>query len=161
MANLITGSRIILSVIMLFFPTGSCSFYCCYLFAGITDMIDGTVARIRKETSEFGSRLDAIADIVFVAVSVYKLLPILNLSIIVWIWTGVIAVIKVNNMISGYIIKKQFVPVHTAANKLTGLLLFLLPLSATVIDTRYSSIVICMVATFAATQEGHFIRSGQ
>lgn len=159
MANLITSSRIILSLIMIFFPACSPSFYCCYLFAGLSDMIDGAVARKCETISEFGSKLDSVADIIFVVASAYKLLPVLNISIGIWIWTGVIAIIKLINIISGYVVKRQFVSVHTAANKLTGLLLFLFPLSAAVIDIRYGAIVVCMVATFAAIQEGHYIRT--
>ena len=161
MANLITGSRVILSVIMLFFPACTCLFYVCYLLAGITDMLDGTVARMREEASEFGSRLDTIADMFFAAVSVYKFLPVLSLHASIWIWTVIIALVKIINIVSGYIIKKKFVSMHTLANKITGLLLFLFPLSVTVVDARFSVVVVCMTATFAAIQEGHLIRSGQ
>ena len=56
---------------------------------------------------------------------------------------------------------KQFVSVHTVANKITGLLMFVLPLTMTVVELRYSALVVCMVATFAAIQEGHIIRIGK
>lgn len=159
MANLITGCRMILSLIMVSCPTNSCAFFFCYLAAGFTDMIDGAVARARGTTSAFGAKLDTASDMFFAASLAYKLLPVLNLSIGVWIWTGVIACIKVINIISGYLIKKQFVSVHTRANKATGLMLFLLPVSLGVVDIKYSAIVVCIVATYAAVQEGHFIRT--
>lgn len=124
-------------------------------------MIDGTVARRCETANDFGARLDTIADVVFVAASAYKLLPVLSIPVGLWIWTGVVFIIKVINIISGYVINKQFMSVHTTSNKLTGLLLFILPLSVAVIDIRYSTIVVCMAATFAAIQEGHFIRSGK
>ena len=56
---------------------------------------------------------------------------------------------------------KAFVAVHTAMNKVTGLLLFLLPLTWTFIDLKYSGAFVSAVATFAAIQEGHFIRTGR
>ena len=56
---------------------------------------------------------------------------------------------------------KQFVSVHTVANKITGLLMFVLPLTMTVVELRYSALVVGVVATFAAIQEGHFIRTGK
>ena len=161
MANLITCSRIILSLIMLLYPACSPPFYCCYLLAGFTDMIDGTIARRCGAVSDFGAGLDTIADLIFVIVSAYRFLPILNLPIIVWIWTGVIAVIKIINIISGYVMKKRFVSVHTIANKLTGVLLFAFPLSAAMMDIRYSATVVCAAATFAAIHEGHVIRTIQ
>ena len=37
--------------------------------------------------------------------------------------------------------------------------LFILPLTFSFIDLRYSAAVVCLVATFAAVQEGHFIRT--
>ena len=45
-ANFITGSRIIFSLAMLTFPVFSAGFYFCYMMAGFTDMIDGTIARM-------------------------------------------------------------------------------------------------------------------
>ena len=124
-------------------------------------MIDGTVARMCEETSEFGARIDSMADIIFVAASVYKFLPVLRLPVSIWIWTVIIALIKLINIISGYVVKKKFVSMHTIANRITGILLFFFPLSVVIVDIRFSAIVVCMAATFAAIQEGHFIRSGQ
>ena len=54
---------------------------------------------------------------------------------------------------------KTFISLHTVMNKLTGLLLFLLPLTLHVIELEYSAVLICAVATFAAVQEGHLIRT--
>ena len=56
---------------------------------------------------------------------------------------------------------KRFVAVHSLMNKATGALLFLLPLTISVLPLKYSAIVMCTAATFAAVQEGHFIRTGR
>ena len=45
-ANLITGTRILCSIVLLFCSPFSPSFYALYLVAGLTDMIDGPVASI-------------------------------------------------------------------------------------------------------------------
>ena len=45
-------------------------------------------------------------------------------------------------------------------NKATGMLLFLLPLTLAFIDLKYSGVFVSAVATFAAIQEGHLIRTG-
>ena len=50
---------------------------------------------------------------------------------------------------------------ETAAYKITGLLMFVLPLAMAVVELRYSALVVCVAATFAAIQEGHFIRTGK
>ena len=54
-------------------------------------MIDGPVARKTGTTSKFGSRLDTLADIVFVAVCLIKLLPVLDVSFWINIWIAIIA----------------------------------------------------------------------
>ena len=67
--------------------------------------------------------------------------------------------IKIINIISGFIVQQRFVAVHTILNKVTGAMLFVLPFSVSFVDRRYSGSVICAVATFAAIQEGHLIRT--
>lgn len=157
LANIITSCRIILSVIMLFFPAFSTVFYSLYLTAGFTDMIDGTVARKLGTNSEFGAKLDTFADMVFVAVVAYKLYPLIKITKAIWI--GLIAVIKVINLIYGFMVQKQFVSVHTIANKITGFMLFIFPLTLPIVNIRYTSIVVCAMATFAALQENYIIRT--
>ena len=156
--NLITGLRIIIGLIMLFFPALSTEFYIFYLFAGFTDMIDGTIARILGAESQFGEKFDTFADSVFVASSLCKLLPVIDISTEIWIWIGIIAVIKVINIISGIVVQKRIVAVHSRVNKLTGFVLFALPFSFSFIDVMYSSAVVCLLATFAALHEGYLIR---
>lgn len=124
-------------------------------------MIDGAVARKTNTVSEFGSKLDTLADLVFVVVCMIKLLTVLNVPLFLWIWTGAIAVIKVVNVISGYSVHKKFVAMHTVMNKITGLMLFLLPLTLKFIELKYSGGVVCVVAAFASIQEGHYIRTGK
>jgi len=154
MANIITGIRIVLSIALLFCPALSPTFYALYIAAGFSDMIDGAVARKTGTVSEFGSRLDTIADIVFVAVCLIKLLPVLDVPIWLFIWIAIIAFIKVANIAAGYIRQKEFISVHSVMNKMTGGLLFVLPLTLVFIDLRYSAAVVCMVATVAAIHEG-------
>lgn len=120
-------------------------------------MIDGAVARRTGTVSGFGSRLDTIADIVFVAVCLVKLLPVLPVPIWLYIWIVIIAFIKLANIAAGYIRQKQFISVHSMINKVTGGLLFIFPLTLTFIDLRYSAAFVCMVATAAAIQEGYLI----
>ena len=160
-ANIITGFRIVFSITILFFSPLSPAFYVLYSAAGLTDMIDGPVARKTNTVSEFGAKFDTMADFVFVAVCLIKLLPILDIPIWLYIWIAVIALIKVINIISGFIKQKKWIAPHTVMNKVTGALCFLLPYTLSFIDLKYSAIVVCAAATFAAIQEGHFIRTGR
>ena len=161
MANIVTSLRIVCSIALLFCPVFSSAFYALYLTAGVSDMVDGWVARQTHTASELGAKLDTIADIVFVTACLVKLLPILNIPVWLYIWIGIIALIKIINIISGFVVQKRFVAVHSTMNKVTGLLLFILPLTITFIDLKYTASVVCFFATFAAIQEGHFIRTNK
>lgn len=161
MANLITCIRIALSIALLFCPALSPAFYTLYITAGITDMIDGAVARKTGTVSAFGSRIDTLADIIFVAVCLMKLLPVLHVPVWLSIWIAVIACIKAANIAVGFIRQKEFISVHSVINKITGALLFVFPLTLAFIDLRYSAAVVCAAATTAAVYEGYLIRAGR
>ena len=160
MANIITSIRIICSIALLFCPVFSPLFRALYLTAGVSDMADGAAARKMGTVSEFGSKFDTAADFVLVAVCLIKLIPVVHVPAWLIVWIIVIAVIKAVNLISGYVMRKEMIVLHTVMNKVTGILLFVLPLTVTAIDLKYSGAVVSAVATFAAVQEGHLIRTG-
>ena len=152
-ANLITLSRIVLSLALLFLPTLSVAFGALYLLCGISDMTDGFVARKTHTESNAGAKLDSAADLIFVTVSAVKLLPLVRLDTCLWIWTAAIALIKIAVMTLRYVRVHIFSLPHSIANKLTGILLFLLPLTLPLMDIRYGAAFVCAVASFAAVQE--------
>ena len=157
MANIITVIRIVISVVLLFCPVLSPAFFIFYMTAGITDMVDGAVARRTGTVSGFGSKLDTAADILFAAVCLIKLLPALHVPVWIYIWAAVIAFIKAANIAAGFFSGKKFISVHSIMNKVTGGLLFVFPLTLAFIDLRYSAAVVCVIATAAAIQEGYLI----
>ena len=161
MANLITSCRILLSLLLLFFPALSPGFYGLYLAAGLSDMLDGFVARRTNSASPLGAKLDSMADLVFLSVCLIRLLPVLALPVWLWVWVGLIALLRLVNVVSGFVRRKKLVLLHTRANKLTGALLFLLPLSLGFLNIAYTAVPLCALASFAAIQEGHFIRTGR
>lgn len=156
-ANIVTSCRILGSVLLLCFPAFSMEFYVLYILCGLSDMIDGTIARKTNSTSELGEKIDTMADLAFVTVALIKLLPTLPIPQWLWIWGVVIAVIKIGNILWVYATQKQFVALHTMLNKLSGLLLFLLPLTLSFVEWKYSSIAVCSIATCAAIHEGIYM----
>lgn len=161
MANILTSCRILFSGLILFSPVFSAWFYTLYLLCGFTDMVDGTIARITNTDSKFGARLDSLADFIFVVAALIKLLPTMHIPQWLWIWVAVIAIIKIYNIVSGLICSKRLIVEHTIMNKITGFLLFLLPMTLTFIKLEYSAVVVCFIATFSAIQEGYYIRKGK
>ena len=161
MANTITFFRMAAGIVLLFCPVFSPAFYVFYIAAGLSDMLDGFAARRTNTVSELGARLDTMADLLFVVMCLIKLLPILRIPAWLAGWIGIIALIKAVNIISGFAAQKKLVAVHSVMNKATGALLFLLPLTIRTVGLQYSATVVCAAATFAAVQEGHFIRTGR
>ena len=156
-ANILTGCRILGSILLLFLPAFSVAFYIIYLFCGFSDMIDGTIARKTNSTSELGAKIDTAADLVFITVSLIKILPTINIPRWLCIWGAVIAIIKIGNIVWGYSSKKQFISMHTVMNKATGLLLFLMPLTISFMELKYTAIVACSIATVSAIQEWFYV----
>ena len=117
------------------------------------------IARKTDTVSEFGAKLDTAADFVFVVVCLIKLIPLLDIPKWLYAWIAVIALVKVINIVCGYVMRKEFVAAHTVMNKVTGILLFILPLTLRTLDLQYTGAAVCTVAAFAAVQEGYYIRT--
>lgn len=127
--NFITSLRIIGTICMLFLDELSKPFYVVYTFAGISDVLDGWIARKLKVSSEFGAKLDSIADLLFYSIMAIKILPILikKLPVELWIAVGIILLLR---LCSYFIVAwkyKRFASLHTYMNKLTGAGVFLIP----------------------------------
>jgi CDP-diacylglycerol--glycerol-3-phosphate 3-phosphatidyltransferase len=154
--NTITLLRMAGSLSLLFCDVVGVAFWIIYGLCGISDIADGWLARKLKCVTKMGALLDSVADICFVACCAWKLLPILELPQWLWLWAGVIVMIKVMNQLSALARYGHCCFLHTTANKWAGFLLFI-----AVPMTFYTVIpiaIVAAVATFSAVQEGHFIR---
>lgn len=160
-ANIITGCRVLCSVWLLMIPVFSVRFYVVYLFCGLTDMADGIIARKTNSESGLGAGLDSAADFIFAAAAFVKILPEMALPGWVWGWMAGIVTIRGFNAALGLIREKKLILGHTVMNKITGLLLFLLPLTTSLIDVKFSAAAVCFTALIASVQEGYLIASGQ
>lgn len=133
------------------------AFWVIYAICGLSDMVDGFLARKLHAETKTGAILDSVADIVFVVSCAIWLLPALPIPRWLWIWAGVIVAIKIMNQVTALAVCKRLCFPHTTANKLTGFLLFL------TVPMMFRSIIpiaiVTGVATFAAIHEGHFIRT--
>ena len=157
--NVISVLRIAGSISLLFCDVAGLPFWAVYALCGISDMVDGWLARNLQAESKTGAVLDSVADIVFVACCAIRLLPVLEIPVWLCIWAGVIVFIKMVNQVSALAVYKRLCFPHTWANKLTGFLLFL------TVPTMFWSMIpisiVAAIATFAAVQEGHYIRTKQ
>ncbi len=153
--NIITLLRIAGSLSLLLCDVMGVAYWIIYGLCGISDIVDGWLARRLKCVTKTGALLDSLADICFVACCAWKLLPILELPQWLWPWAGVIVLIKVVNQLSALVMYRHCYFPHTAANKATGFLLFI-----AVPMTFYTVIpiaIVAAIATFAAIHEHYII----
>ena len=160
-ANIITGCRAAFSIPLLFIPLSSAWFCILYLFCGLSDMLDGTIARKTGTVCKFGAKLDTASDFVFMLVCSIKILPLIHIPLWLWVWIIIIALIKIFNIALVFIRKKKLISNHSVLNKITGFALFLLPTTLTFIKTTFSVGILCVLATVAVMQEVYFVANGR
>lgn len=154
-ANFITMLRIIGTIGLLFAGPMSPLFLGIYTFTGLTDMLDGWIARRTGTASEFGARLDSAADLLFYAVMLVKLLPMLWILLPNTVWYAVAAIlaVRIGSYLTAAIKYHCFASLHTYLNKLTGIAVFLLPyMLLTSYRAEYSWFV-CALAFAASLEE--------
>jgi len=159
--NGITLLRILCSLVLLFCMPLSLPFYLLYTAAGLSDIFDGLIARKTNTSTQFGAKLDTLADIVFAAVILIKLLPILELPLWVIGWVGVITLIKLVNIVIGFVRRHTLTAVHSVINKVTGVLVFILPFTIPIINIQYTAGLVFVVATVAAIMESRTVIIGE
>ena len=157
--NVISILRIAGSVSLLFCYVKGWPFWSLYVLCGLSDILGGWLAKRLHAESKSGAILDSVSDIVFVACCAIRLLPVLDIPTWLWIWAGMIVTIKIMNQVSALVVCKRFCFPHTSADKLTGFLLFLTV--PTIFWSMISISIVAALATFAAVQEGHYIRTKQ
>lgn len=152
--NCITLSRILGAFILIFTPSFSLSFYVVYTICGFSDAVDGLIARAMKKETEFGAKLDSVADLIFNAVLLIKIFPFLwkNLPKTIWIAVTMIILIRLSAYLVACKKYRKFASIHTYANKLTGLSLYLVPYLAKLWTVPVCSTV-CVIAGFASLEE--------
>lgn len=151
--NLITISRILGTVVLLFIRPFSALFFIIYIWCGISDVLDGMVARKMNLASKKGQILDSIAD--FLMVTLLLLVFVLNLKLPLWgiYWVVSIAVIRLTSLSVGFMRYRQLAFLHTYANKLTGGALFCFPVLYVGLGLYTTIILLCFIASISAIEE--------
>ena len=97
--NVISVLRVAGSIGLLSCDVAGWMFWALYALCGISDMVDGWLARRLHAESNTGAILDSVSDILFVACCAIRLSPVLVIPTWLWIWAGIIAIIKIVNQI--------------------------------------------------------------
>lgn len=129
LANIITITRIIGTFIMIFTDVLSVPFYIAYIYSGLSDVIDGFIARKLNIESNLGRKLDSVSDLFFYTTMMIKIWPYLVDYLPTYVWAIIWITLALRIILYSYGLFKKHVLVsnHTILNKATGLLMFVLP----------------------------------
>lgn len=156
--NTLTVMRIFLSFSLPLIFQYRFGFIIVYICAGLTDILDGFIARKYKMESKLGAKLDSLADLVFYCI----------LLIIFFIWYRpilleykwpilAILLVRVWSIIFGLIKYKKAIFIHTLANKSAGLLLFCVPIYLKLTSSPFFILTALIVSIVSALEESMII----
>lgn len=128
-ADCLTTARMAGTVALVFLRPLSPAFFFLYALTGLTDVLDGWIARMTHTASDFGAKLDSAADLLFYAVMLLRVFPALwyLLPKIIWYLVAVSVAVRIAAYLTAALKYHQFASLHTWLNKLTGLAVFLVP----------------------------------
>ena len=153
--NFISSLRIVGTASLLFIDPLTELFYIIYTLSGFSDILDGWVARTTHTTSELGSKLDTIADLLLYAVMIIRVFPELWARLAVWIWYALALAIVIRIVSYTYVAIRhhQLSAMHTYGNKVTGLLAFLVPYFLLLTNATPACGVVVIAAVLSSAEE--------
>ena len=153
--NCITVLRMAGTLCLLFLRPLSTGFFVFYTLSGLTDVLDGWLARRTGTASCFGAKLDSIADLLFYTVVLVRIVPFLWLSLPreVWYAVGVVLILRLSAYLATAVRSRRFASLHTWLNKLTGAAVFLIPYVLFLPLAPLFCFAVCGIAAVAALEE--------
>ena len=128
-------------------------FFAVYIACGLTDALDGYIARRFHTASRLGEKLDTIADAVMIACAFIVVYPELNVSEGIIIWVLAITAIKIASLLTALIRHGRLGMIHTYGNKIAGFAMFMLPFAAVLFDPTIFIYIVCVLASIASIDE--------
>lgn len=125
--NLISMSRIFLSLSLFFMEPMGTLFIIVYITAFLTDILDGNLARRTGTCSDLGKTLDSIGDVVYILTFVVILLPWMKPDLWILIAAGAVAVFRMTPAIVMLVVTGRYNTFHTKWSKATTALVFFTP----------------------------------
>ncbi len=155
LANIITLSRLVGTFALLFTNVLSARFFLIYIWCGVSDVLDGYVARTLKTTSTLGSKLDSISDLSFYTVMMIMIFRHLRKYLPHYVWILIYLAVGVRALcyVAVGLHKGCFESRHTVFNKITSFMMFFLPF---VVESRFLtpySLMILLVAFVSNFEE--------
>ncbi|MEA5134541.1 MAG: CDP-alcohol phosphatidyltransferase family protein [Candidatus Fimivivens sp.] len=153
LANIITITRLICAAALIGLVPFSPLFWALYVYCGVSDFLDGLIARSMMQQSELGAKLDSVADVTFFFAVLFSVVSSSTIPSWVLICAIVIMLIRVLAYMIGYKKYRTFSALHTFANKITGGFLFGAPILYYVFGVSTTAIILCILSTFSSCEE--------
>ena len=155
LANIITSTRVLGTICLIFLAPLSLPFFLVYIWCGLSDVLDGFVARKLNTISPFGSKLDSASDLLFYTVMMLKIWNILQERLPLYVWILIYVVLGIRFLCYAYVGIKDhhFVSRHTVLNKINGTLMFLLPFTVNSKFLLPYSLLILLIAYISTFDE--------
>jgi phosphatidylglycerophosphate synthase len=153
-ANILSISRMVLSISLIYFLNNTLIYISIYIICGLSDVFDGIIARKTNTQSTLGARLDSIADLLMFGIITFSMIVWAGNSLINYlIYIVAIVLIRVINVIIAIWKYKSFDSLHTWGNKFTGLLVFFTPVLFIVFHNVIVILLVCIVSILSALEE--------
>lgn len=150
--DLLSLSRLGLAFVLLLTEPLSPVFLSIFFVCGLTDILDGLVARRFDICSEHGYIVDSISDVVLATILLYCVIPVVIWEGWMVIWIAVIAVVRIVAFSIGSIRYRRPAFVHTCLNKVTGAMLFIAPFLMVIVGAPVTVAAVCCVASVSSVE---------
>ncbi len=151
--NIMTIFRIAGTICLCFLEPLTVSFFTVYFLCGLSDMLDGFIARKTGNTTEAGAMLDSVADFIFLSVMLIIFIPLLPWKLWIAAWIGAIALLRLVSLSIGFVKYHTAAFLHTVLNKAAGFFLFAFPLIYLLAGMEKTAIILCAISSLAAVEE--------
>ena len=92
-ADAVTMLRMVGTLCLAFVEPETLGFFAVYTITGLTDVLDGWFARKTGTESDFGAKLDSIADLLFYTIMLIRLFPVVWEAFPARIWYAVAGIL--------------------------------------------------------------------
>ena len=153
--NILSVSRMLVSVIMIFLINAPLWFIFAYFVCGISDVADGYIARRFNATSKLGSFLDSLSDLVFWVIILYLAITFIRFQTYMIVVMILVSCIRITSLLYTKYKFNSWSIMHTILNKLTGILVYLfLPVCFVVgYVPIWIAVFVFTIAIFSAFEE--------
>ena len=152
--NLLSIIRIVLSLFIIIVAKNNRLLFVIVLLCGLTDVLDGYIARKYKLESKLGAKLDSLGDYTFFLMLVlYFFIWRLNLIEDNSIFIVLVIMVRLSSLVVCWIKNKKVYSLHTIANKVTGLLLYVGILIEILIERKDMIVFLLVISLISALEE--------